>query len=117
MRIRKEPQMGFGELTCLLYPAAMKASTQDEADSILERLVAGHLAETACTHEEALKIQRSNLGYYAGYRDAETRERVERLFSCAHPFFGAIAEKGQPTAEEALEMGKQLGLKSKGNTE
>jgi hypothetical protein len=42
---------------------------------------------------------------------AETRARVELLFKCAHPVFGAIVEKGQPTPEEAFEMGRKLGEK------
>ena len=45
------------------------------------------------------------LGYYAGYFDAATRARVERLFQCEHPFFGKIAERGQPTPEDAYDMG------------
>ena len=53
----------------------------------------------------AAQIAKINLGYYAGYYDAETRERVERLFSCTHPVFGGIAEKGAPTTEEAFSAG------------
>jgi hypothetical protein len=97
----------------LLYEAAMATVDQKEADALLESLVSLCRVETGLSHEEALEIQRSNLGYIAGYYSAGTRERVERLFSCAHPFFGAIAEKGQPTAEEAFEIGKRLGLKLK----
>lgn len=39
----------------------------------------------------------------------ETRARVERLFRCAHPIFGAIAEVGPPPAEEAFRKGLELG--------
>lgn len=36
----------------------------------------------------AQQIAKNNLGYFAGYYDRETRERVERLFNCQHPVFG-----------------------------
>ncbi|MEM1083263.1 MAG: hypothetical protein AAGI48_04010 [Verrucomicrobiota bacterium] len=53
----------------------------------------------------AAEIAAINLGYYAGYYDQETRERVERLFDCSHPVFGR-AEDGAPTPKEALAAGK-----------
>ena len=93
------------------YAPAMTIKAQDEADAYLEKLVAAHIEETGDTREKALAIQRSNLAYYAGYYSAETRARVELLFKCAHPVFGAIVEKGQPTPEEAFEMGRKLGEK------
>ena len=52
----------------------------------------------------AAEIAGINLGYYAGYYDHETRERVERLFDCSHPVFGK-AENGTPTPEEAFSAG------------
>lgn len=61
----------------------------------------------------ATQIAGSNLGYYAGYYDNETRERVERLFGCSHPIFGKIAEKGVPTAKDVFDAGVKLGKKSK----
>ena len=91
------------------YAPAMEMETQEEADAYLEELVSMHIEETGHSREEALKILRSNLGYVAGYYSAETRERVERLFKCAHPIFGPIAEKGQPSPEEAFEMGRTMG--------
>lgn len=33
-------------------------------------------------------IARHNLGYFAGYYDSATMERVNRLFNTAHPVFG-----------------------------
>ena len=55
---------------------------------------------------EAEQICKSNLGYFAGYYDHETRMRVERLFKCSHPVFGVAKEK-EITAEEAFELGKK----------
>jgi hypothetical protein len=60
-------------------------------------------------------VERHNLGYFAGYYDNETRERVERLFKCSHPIFGSIAKNGAPTAKEALAAGMvaaKLGVKT-----
>jgi hypothetical protein len=62
-------------------------------------------ASPAARRAEAERIERANLGYYAGYYSTATRERVERLFSCAHPIFGAIASAGAPTPAEALLSG------------
>ena len=64
-------------------------------------------------NKTALDIAKENLGYYAGYYDNETRKRVEKLFMCSHPVFGSIAKNGEPTPEQAFEMGKKLGKKSK----
>lgn len=89
------------------YDPAMRITTQEDADAYLEECVQ-HTMGFGKSREEAESIERSNLGYYAGYYDAETRERVERLFRCTHPVFGSIAEKGEPTPEEAFEMGKAM---------
>lgn len=60
----------------------------------------------------AVDVAKVNLGYYAGYYDNETRERVERLFKCAHPVFGSIAKRGAPTAEAAFAAGVALAEKA-----
>jgi hypothetical protein len=86
------------------YDPAMRMTEQAEADAYFERCVE-HTMRFGKSLAEAESIERANLGYFAGYYDAETRARVERLFRCAHPIFGAIAERGQPTAAEALAAG------------
>jgi len=53
---------------------------------------------------EAERIERSNLGYYAGYYDSETMARVNRLFKTTHPIFGDT----NPTPAEAFEAGKKM---------
>lgn len=88
------------------YDPAMEITDQEEADRYFLMLV-GMSMKNGQSREEAEKIQRANLSYYAGYYDSETRTRVENLFRCAHPIFGPIS-KGEPTAEEAFEMGKKL---------
>lgn len=93
------------------YGPAMKITDQDEADRYFEICVAHTMARAEVDRTEAERIERSNLGYYAGYFDNETRARVERLFRCAHPVFGEITEKGPPTAQEAFQEGLEMGKK------
>lgn len=79
------PNMTAGEK----YGPAMKMTDHAEADSHFEKCVV-HTMSFGHSREEAERIERQNLGYYAGYYDDETRARVERLFHCSHPIFGAI---------------------------
>ncbi len=83
---------------------AMSITDQAKADKYFEALVQRAMKYFGQTRKQAEGITRSNLGYYAGYYDHETRLQVERLFNCAHPIFGkAITYK--PTLEEAFNSG------------
>lgn len=104
--------MTIGEL----YPPAMKITEQTGADAYLAVLIQLCLEEQEKRGEVPDRdkceiIQRQNLAYYAGYYDNETRERVERLFQCAHPVFGSIAKNGPVTPERAFQLGQELGRK------
>ena len=90
------------------YDPAMSIKDQAEADRYFEECVQHTMSWGQC-REQAEAIERANLGYYAGYCTNETRARVERLFHCAHPIFGAIAKRGAPTTEEAFEIGRRIG--------
>lgn len=87
------------------YDPAMKITDQAEADAYFERCVQ-HCMTFGNDRQEAERIERSNLVYYAGYGTEETRRRVEKLFLCSHPIFGSIAKVGSPTPEEAFQAGK-----------
>lgn len=76
------------------YGPAMQITDQAEADAYFEKCVRHMMRYRPCARDEAERIERMNLGYFAGYYDSETRERVERLFRCSHPVFGSIAERG-----------------------
>ncbi len=89
------------------YSPAMEITTQEEADQYFEALVL-HSMTFGKTREEAEKLERENLAYFAGYHDHETRLRVEKLFRCEHPLFGP-ATKGAPTFEQALNIGYAIG--------
>lgn len=93
------------------YGPAMKMTDATEAASYFERCVQ-HTMTFGVDRQEAERTERANLGYYAGYYDNETRQRVERLFSCAHPIFGAIAKVGAPTMEEAMQAGRAMAARS-----
>lgn len=88
---------------------AMKITNKEDAKQyksayiqFTEKFLKNGLSESGMTAEQ---IVNNNLGYYAGYYSNETRERVEKLFLCSHPIFGAIKENGAPTAKEAFEYG------------
>ncbi len=82
------------------YGPAMEIADQAEADRYFEECVRDCMSYGR-SREEAEKIERSNLGYYSGYYDRETMQRVFRLYRCAHPVFGT----GSPTVGEALAAG------------
>lgn len=94
------------------YGPAMEITDPAEARKYFKMCVDHTRIAFEKTREEAEVIERSNLGYYAGYYDHATRLRVEKLFECAHPVFGKAAER-VPTAEEALAAGISM-AKAKG---
>ena len=96
------------------YGPAMEMTNQAEADEWFEKLVQDNMSYGTHTRKEAECIERANLGYYASYYNSETRDRVERLFTCAHPVFGAIAEHGQPSAEQSFLVGVALANRKDG---
>lgn len=58
---------------------------------------------------EAERIVHSNIGYWAGYHEKGTIEKVNELFGSFHPVFG----NSTPTSSEAFNMGLELGKKWK----
>lgn len=98
---------------------AMKITEQADADQYKAAYVAYVQkfldAEPDPDGLTAEQVVETNLGYWAGYYDNETRERVERLFRCSHPVFGSIAKNGPPTADVAFEAGLKRGESLKEN--
>jgi hypothetical protein len=100
------------------YAPAMNLTVQEDADAYFEACVEHNMRWSKQNNEprsrqEAEVIERSNLGYFAGYYSNEVRERVEKLFKCAHPVFGAVAVCGAPTIEQAFNMGLRAGEQAK----
>lgn len=76
----KLPQnMTIGEA----YGPAVEVQTEEEARIYFEKLVERQIRFFDKSREEAQEQERMNIGYYAGYYDAETRNRVERLYKFA----------------------------------
>ena len=99
-------KMTYGEA----YDPVITITTVEEADEYLEALVERDIKYFGKSRDESLRLERSNLGYWAGYCDDDTRRRVERLFNCAHPVFGAISEGiPTPSPKEAFSAGLELG--------
>jgi hypothetical protein len=88
----------------------MKVTDQAEADAMLARFVQS-LIDEGCpgSHDgdHMRAIARNWIAHYAGYCSDETRERVERLYQCEHPFLGAIAKTGPVDPMEAFRMGRE----------
>lgn len=85
------------------YEPGMTITDPAAAADYFEALVEHHMRISGHTREQAIAIERQNLGYYAGYYDAETAARVYRLFQAAHPIFG----RARPTPEEAMTAGRR----------
>ena len=90
-----------------IYGPAMEIKDYQEAQEYLRMLIDRQKKYWHRTEEEAMRIEMMNIGYYAGYYDAETAERVYKLFDTAHPFFGTTT----PTLEEAIITGMQMAKK------
>ena len=87
-----------------IYGPAMEIISQYKADEYFRACVQRSVTFYRQTPEEAARIQRINLGYYAGYYDAKTMRRVNKLFRTKHPIFG----DSTPTVEETIEAGKKF---------
>lgn len=82
---------------------AMAAKTREEAMAVLEEYTPVCTAANKCSPKEGRRIALSNIGYYSGYHDRETRERVERLFGAVHPLLGPASRNLTP--EQIFQIG------------
>lgn len=86
-----------------LYDPAMEVQTKEEADAYFKKLQ--DLQSKNGVHPEiSEKILKVNLAYWAAYGGDEQRERIERLYDCAHPYWGSFKENGQPTIREVEQL-------------
>lgn len=106
------PRMITAQMTNheILGPA-MEIESKSDADAYFEILVLAHMRMHETERAEAERKIRESIGYYAGYYDYDTRERVEKLFRCEHPVLGPIAFAKYLTPQEILERGIELGRK------
>lgn len=86
------------------YHYAMTLQTPQEAQEYLAELTTWLMRVSGRDEAESRRIELGNIGYFAGYYDEATRQRVYSLFNTVHPIFGGTT----PTAQEALDAGKKL---------
>jgi hypothetical protein len=87
------------------YGPAMKITDPKEAAVYWEACVQHTMKYGNVSRKEAESIERQNFGYFAGYYDTATRERVERLFGSPHPIIGSV--QATPSPEEIIELGRK----------
>lgn len=63
------------------------------------------------TIEEAERITKSNLGYFAGYYNQEVCDIIYETYQCSHPIFGD--KPFSVSAEDAYKKGIELKEKEK----
>jgi hypothetical protein len=92
------------------YDCAMEVTTQKEADIYFEQPVQDRMRDFDSSKNKGYKLhvaermERENLGYWAGYGSLETRARVERLFKAYHPLLPATNQR-QPGVTELIQLG------------
>ena len=87
-----------------IYGPAMKLTTREEADDWWESAVE-NLVTRGVSREEVADIVSENLGYWTGYCDTATAQRVFALFAhrnVSHPIFG---KRRDVTPKEAFDAG------------
>lgn len=94
----------------VMLDLARAVTTPEDGALLLGALVRRAQQENPdLSDDEALAMQRSNLGYLSGYCDVDTQRRFERVFGAVHPVFGRVDGPDEPkTAAETFEMGRRL---------
>lgn len=96
---------GFAQSILERYGPAMAVLEKAAAENLFWELVYSAMVVNDLSLEEAEAQERANLGYFAGYYDRATRERVFELFGAEHPVFG----RHELSPEELLAWGETLG--------
>lgn len=88
---------------------ALKYGTKEKAREIVDVQVKEMVDALGYAEAEARRITLVNIGYYTGYLDHETADKLMDLFETEHPVFG----REHPTPQEAFRLGRELGEKMK----
>lgn len=72
------------------YDPAMEIINQVDADIYFDQLVRHSMENLELSYEDAVKLERDNLGYWAGYFGRDVSIRVENLFQAKHPILGSF---------------------------
>ncbi len=73
------------------YGKAIRINDEEEAKAYFIECVEHQMRIGGYSRNEAEKIERSNIGYWAGYASDEDRRRVRRLYGATHPIFDDMA--------------------------
>lgn len=85
-----------------LYDQIFATQTPEQAAEHLAALIERQVRMTGCSEDEARQIHLSNIGYIAGYGDAESFARVMKLYGSSHPVFGTE----YPSPRAAFDAGR-----------
>lgn len=80
----------FGQI----FKPAMEVKTEEEAKEYFDAIVEYYKTVFGKDQQEAEKVTKINIGYWAGYYDTETRIRVYKLYKVGHPIFGSSMKYG-----------------------
>lgn len=100
MEISDDPQ-SIGHL----YGPIMAITDDDSAREHFGALVRRHVRLHGSSEANAIETIKSNIGYWAGYRDPITMRRILELFNCVHPVLGDAAQSEALTPEDAFNLG------------
>ena len=95
------------------YNEVWKVKTREQAAEHFGRCVRHAMMHLGSSHEEAIRDEKQNIGYYAGYGSDKHRARIEKLYDTRHPVFGAIADTGKIDPQLAHGRGVWLAKKWK----
>ena len=85
------------------YDAICSAKTKAEMQKRFSELLDACVKKFGGTRKSHSKMQLSNVGYFAGYYDYKTRNRVSKWIGAEHPIFG----KTKPTAKQAYDSARR----------
>ncbi len=95
-----------------IYDPAMAVQSEEEAEAYLQRIIRYMQRETTEMPEsDARQIALKNIGYWTGYYDHATADRVMALYHTAHPIFGTSHPTLAETFAKGIEMGQAAQLK------
>lgn len=74
-----------------------------DAEAFFKTYVEYIMSENKISSDEAIKIAKSNFGYFAGYYSKDVVDLIYKTYECSHPIFGDKPYEISP--EEAFSMG------------
>lgn len=67
------------------YDPIWRVTTEEEAAAYFEECVDWQMRMGGYSREEAVNIEKINIGYWAGYGPMEDMQRIHKLFKLSHP--------------------------------